>query len=149
MITRAIRRGRIFSVTPSHRRAPPPVLMHNQHGPRGAFKLNHGQLRRGPIKHERRVLEDLRDCDEGVRGAGDGGYKIGARHPRERVTVYLPPLHVHYYHYTVRSSSRRPTPVAFRLPRNGAATRKNFARERLAVYSQSTTTLFTTPHYDA
>lgn len=73
-----------------------------------------------------------------------------ARYSRERVTFYLPSLHVHYYHYTVCSSLFSPYPpsilflftsvyiLSLTLLQALAAhfavpVRKNFARERLVV----------------
>lgn len=64
------------------------TLACNQYGPRVTLSLITGSDGEAPpIKHEQRALEDLRDWireGEGCRGGG-GGYKIGARHPRERV----------------------------------------------------------------
>ena len=135
------------------------VPARNQYEPRGVFKLNHGPLRRGcPIKHERRILEDLRDCDEG-RGRGREGLGIqnrctapsGARDGLSS-SVACALLSLYRSFFLPSSLPRFALRLLLRnasLQRRAAPAWKNFARERLTVYSQTTATLFTTPHYDA
>lgn len=121
-------------------RAFPNVPARNQYGPRGVFKLNHGQLRRGPIKHERRVPEDLRDCDEGGwEGTGTRDTKSVHGTPgsawrfiflRCMCIIIIMPFVLSPVAISSAPSRRPPLRNA---SCSGAPARKNFAGERLAV----------------